>query len=84
MDTIEIVEKNDCCGCSACSQKCPKNAITMKENEEGFLYPEIDKEKCINCGLCSKVCPQLKKVKKADEGYPKAYALHPVSLQEPC
>lgn len=82
MDTIEIVEKNDCCGCSACSQKCPKNAITMKENEEGFLYPEIDKEKCINCGLCSKVCPQLKKVKKADEGYPKAYAMYNKNNEE--
>lgn len=76
MDTIEIVEKNECSGCSACSQKCPKNAIVMIENEEGFLYPSIDKDKCINCGLCSKVCPQLKKVEATGSEYPKAYAMY--------
>lgn len=76
MSTIEILEKNECCGCSSCVQKCPKNAISMIENEEGFLYPVIDKEKCIDCGLCSKVCPQLKEIKKADESYPKTYAMY--------
>lgn len=49
--------KKECCGCTACKNVCPKHAITMKEDEEGFLYPEIDHEKCINCGLCKKVCP---------------------------
>ncbi len=49
--------KNECCGCSACLSVCPKSAITMKEDEEGFLYPQIDEEKCINCNLCVKVCP---------------------------
>lgn len=29
----------------------------MKEDKEGFLYPEIDKSKCIDCKLCDKVCP---------------------------
>ncbi len=52
-----ICEKYLCTGCGACLNKCPQNAISMKENEEGFLYPEIDSEKCINCGLCKKVCP---------------------------
>lgn len=76
MSTIEILDKNECCGCSSCVQKCPKNAISMIENEEGFLYPIIDKEKCIDCGLCSKVCPQLKEIEKSDENYPKAYAMY--------
>lgn len=49
-------EKKNCCGCTACMNICPKNAITMKEDEEGFLYPEIDKEKCVKCGLCRKIC----------------------------
>ena len=75
MNTIEKLDKLECCGCYSCSQKCPKSAIEMKANEEGFFYPEINKEKCINCGLCEKVCPQLKDVKKANEGYPKAYAM---------
>lgn len=56
---IEIKEKKDCCGCSACVQKCPKQCISLKEDNEGFLYPVVDKENCIDCGLCEKVCPVL-------------------------
>ena len=56
---IEISDKKDCCGCSACVQKCPKQCISLKEDEEGFLYPVVDKETCIDCGLCEKVCPIL-------------------------
>lgn len=54
---IQIVDKKDCCGCSACVQKCPKQCILLKEDSEGFLYPEVDKSICIDCGLCEKVCP---------------------------
>lgn len=50
---------HDCCGCGACLNACPKNAITMKIAEDGFSYPYIDKKKCINCGLCNKVCPNM-------------------------
>lgn len=48
--------KQNCCGCSACSELCPQNAIKMTEDEEGFYYPVIDKNKCVGCGLCKKVC----------------------------
>lgn len=47
----------DCCGCTACMAICPKNAIKMKEDEEGFLYPCIDRNECINCRRCISVCP---------------------------
>ena len=50
-------DKYDCCGCRACEQVCPKQAIVMETDDEGFLYPKIDACKCINCGLCNKVCP---------------------------
>ena len=53
--------KFKCCGCSTCEQICPKNAISMIENDEGFKEFFIDKDKCINCGLCAKKCPQLNK-----------------------
>lgn len=46
-----------CYGCRACEQICPKQAIEMKANPEGFLYPVLTEDKCIKCGLCSKVCP---------------------------
>lgn len=54
-------DKSKCSGCTACMSKCPKNAITMITDEEGFQYPVIDKEKCINCGICYKICPNVKK-----------------------
>ncbi len=54
---INIKSKEDCCGCSACAQRCPKQCIKMLEDEEGFLYPKVDETKCINCHLCEKVCP---------------------------
>lgn len=56
---IEIKEKSSCCGCNACGQICPKQCISMKRDEEGFLYPTVDSTTCINCGLCEKVCPIL-------------------------
>ena len=56
---ITIKDKKNCCGCSACVQRCPKQCISLTEDEEGFLYPLVDEEKCINCGLCEKVCPIL-------------------------
>lgn len=56
---IEIIDKKDCCGCWACVQRCPKQSIIMKKDEEGFLYPHVDNALCINCGLCEKVCPVI-------------------------
>lgn len=69
---VEIKDKVNCCGCHACFNICPKNAITMQEDEYGFKYPVVDKEKCINCELCKKACPILNN-KKIDNT-PKAYA----------
>lgn len=53
---IEIKNKADCCGCTACNAVCPHDAITMRPDAMGFLYPVVDKDKCIDCGLCEKVC----------------------------
>ena len=63
---IDITEKQDCCGCSACVQKCPKRCITLEEDGEGFLYPEVDVSACIDCGLCEKVCPWLNRSEKTE------------------
>ena len=53
---INIINKADCCGCTACASVCTHKAITMKPDSLGFLYPEVDINKCTNCGLCEKVC----------------------------
>ncbi len=48
--------KIDCCGCTACANVCPRKAIEMRPDQEGFLYPHIDPKKCTECGLCKRVC----------------------------
>ena len=49
--------KMECTGCGACVSVCPKHAITMQPDEEGFLYPVVDQKACISCDLCEKRCP---------------------------
>ena len=49
--------KEECCGCSACYAACPRKAINMVTDEDGFDYPEIDDNKCVGCQVCLKVCP---------------------------
>lgn len=56
---IDIIDKTLCCGCWACSNVCPKSCINMREDQEGFLYPEVRKDDCVDCHLCEKVCPVL-------------------------
>lgn len=56
---IDIQDKKNCCGCSACASICPKHCIAMVDDEEGFLYPKVDESICVNCGLCEKVCNEL-------------------------
>lgn len=61
---IQTTEKKDCCGCSACVQRCPKQCISLQEDNEGFLYPKVDEDTCIHCGLCEKVCPIINQAVK--------------------
>ncbi len=70
---INILNKENCCGCSACINSCPKLAISMIADAEGFLYPNIDQSECVDCGICEKVCPILNPQKHI-EG-PSAYVL---------
>ena len=48
---------NGCTGCRACEKVCAFGAVSMVQDEEGFLYPRIDREKCTDCGMCRKICP---------------------------
>lgn len=54
-----LASKNSCTGCSACKSICPRHAITMVPDSEGFLYPKVSSRQCVRCGLCEKVCPSL-------------------------
>lgn len=72
---IQIQQKHTCCGCQTCAQACPKGCITMKADEEGFLYPVIDEAVCVQCGLCERMCPVLHD-SESKLGTPKAYAAY--------
>lgn len=60
-------DRENCCGCTACAEGCPVNAIRMLADSEGFPYPVIDAKKCVRCGKCLQVC-QLKKDQR-EKGY---------------
>ena len=68
-----LADKNQCTGCTACANICPKSCIEMKEDDEGFSYPVIDNSKCISCLACERVCPILSNRTPKDEET-KAYA----------
>lgn len=59
MSTVSMLDRSKCYSCRSCLLSCPKNAIEMVENEEGFLYPDVNHEKCIDCGICVKRCPAM-------------------------
>ena len=63
---ILYIRKEECCGCTACYAICPKGAIKMVPDEEGFEYPAIDGKKCVRCNYCLKVCP-IKKAMNENE-----------------
>lgn len=58
-ETPKLASARTCSGCSACFSICPKSAITMEPNEEGFLYPVVNQDMCVNCHACEHVCPVL-------------------------
>ena len=74
---ISISNKVDCCGCNACGDVCPKNAISYSIDNEGFLYPVINKEKCIDCKECERVCPCMQNTYKIEKySEPKVFAAY--------
>ena len=59
MNIVEELSRNKCTGCGLCSKICPINCISMKEDTEGFLFPNVNTLKCVNCNKCINNCPVL-------------------------
>lgn len=49
--------KESCCGCGACVNACPFDAISYDKDEYGFIVPKVNSERCVSCGKCIQVCP---------------------------
>ena len=45
------IDEEKCNGCGACAAACPKDAIVIKLNDDGFYEYNLDKSKCNNCGI---------------------------------
>ena len=71
-NTIRTIAHNACTGCGACRNKCPKDAIRMVLDGEGFYFPQVT-DACVNCGLCLAACPAAHPV--AHHPTPPAYAV---------
>lgn len=80
---IDIRDKKKCCGCNACGDVCPKNAITFTTDNEGIWYPQVNSELCVNCGLCNKLCPieNIASLKKNDLPQSICYAAEHKNLE---
>ncbi len=62
----QLAQRDLCTGCGACACGCPKGAIHMLPDREGFRHPTVT-DACIQCGLCSYICPVLKQREKRSD-----------------
>ena len=71
---INLSDKSDCCGCSACYSICSHHAVEFSTDQEGFFYPKFNKNLCVECGLCEKVCPVIHYETEPKTGNPVIYS----------
>ena len=50
---LSKVDKETCIGCGTCVERCPTEAIDLKDEKA-----EVNEDKCIGCGLCAHFCPE--------------------------
>ena len=54
-DMLTVCEKNQCAGCMACMDICPRKAISVVDDAK-YMNAVIDESLCIKCNMCHKVC----------------------------
>lgn len=61
--------------CGACVNICPRNAIQISIDNEGYYIPLIDEKKCVECGMCKKTCPEISQSENTNYSEPKSFAV---------
>ncbi len=69
-----MTDRRLCTGCGACAAVCPQGAVRMKEDKDGFLYPEVLTDICTQCGLCHRMCPLEKEQSGKDNSVGLSFA----------
>lgn len=70
----DIMHIEDCTGCGSCKNICPKDAIDLLNDKEGFLKYNVNLERCIRCGKCVNACPVLNPEYRNSQN-PECYAI---------
>lgn len=70
-----LASYNDCTGCMACYNACPKQAVEISDSHDGFLYPAVNADKCVDCGACERACPVVSSLGSLGKGHPQAFAV---------
>ncbi len=61
-DTSLFSNLEPCSGCGVCAAACPRHAIVMEMNEQGFFMPALIEDRCVSCGRCTLSCYRFIKV----------------------
>lgn len=52
----KLASSTECMGCMLCAEVCAKQAITIKEDSNGYWMPVVDEKLCIGCHACERKC----------------------------
>lgn len=78
---LEILTlEHSCTGCGACVGVCPKSALSLSGDKEGFYYPSLEASLCIDCRLCEKCCPVISRTEPGAVSGFRAYMGRAVSM----
>lgn len=56
-----LASPSECLGCMLCADVCPKKAITIKEDNNGYWLPYVDSSICVGCHACERKCQKVRK-----------------------
>lgn len=56
MNVLDSISIRDCTSCQLCAAVCPKHAINIRLDDDGFYRPIVDSNLCVDCSICTHYC----------------------------